>query len=231
MNELVIGTSAIAEASEQVGDSTDVLNQSLALVVKNQETYDGAFSLGRSIKALIQAVEDTFDPICEDANKVHKTATAARKKHLDPLEIAKSLVARKMTTWNTEQERKREEAERKERERLEKIEEDRRLKEAAKLEEQGLNEAAEEMLEEPIIIAPPSESARVKRYEVEKPKGVSHAQNWTFDIIDVSKLSREYMIPDEVKIRKLVKAVHKDAEKLVGEGAIRAWDKGSTRFA
>lgn len=230
MNELVVRTTEIEKASETVGDSSDVLIQSKELMVKNQVDYDRAYTIGKSIKALIQKVKETFDPICDQANKLHKTATATRKKHIDPLEIAKMLVATKMNNWHAEQERKRQEAERKERERLEKVEEDKRLKEAEKLEEQGLTEAAEEILEEPIIIAPPSESYRVKRYEVEKPKGLSHPQNWTFDILDVSKLKREYMIPDEVKIRKIVKAVHKDAEKTVGEGAIRAWNKGGTRL-
>jgi len=230
MNELTVGSVDITKASEAMTDSTDVLTQSQELIVKNQENYDAAFILGRAIKTLIQKVKDTFDPICEQANKLHKTATATRKKHLDPLERAKELVAGKMNNWYNERKRKREEAERKERERLEKIEEDKRLKEAEKLEEQGFTEAAEEILEEPIITAPPSESFRVKRYEVDKPKGLSHASVWTFDMIDVSKLKREYMIPDEVKILKLVKAVRKDAEKIVGEGAIRVWDKGSTRI-
>lgn len=230
MNELVVSINEIEKLNNALKDSTDVINLSRTLVVKNQETYDAGYKLGKSIKLLIEDIKGDCEPICKLSNELHKKAVAMRDKHLKPVLGARDLVARKMNTWHAEQERKRQEAKRKEKERLEKDEENRRLKEAEKLEAQGLTEAAEEILEEPIITPPPSESFRVKRYEVEKPKGLSHASVWTYDMIDVSKLKREYMIPDEVKIGKLVRAAHKDAEKIVGEGAIRAWDKGSTRI-
>jgi hypothetical protein len=52
--------------------------------------------------------------------------------------------------------------------------------------------------------------------EAGKTKGVHLVDNWTFEIVDVSKIKAEFLVADEVKIGKLVKALRADAETVVG---------------
>ena len=52
-----------------------------------------------------------------------------------------------------------------------------------------------------------------------KAEGVSLRENWTFEIVDESLIPREYLIPDEVKIRKVVVAL-KDKTNIPGVKAI-----------
>jgi len=52
-----------------------------------------------------------------------------------------------------------------------------------------------------------------------KADGVNLRDNWTFEIVDESLIPREYLIPDEVKIRKVVVAL-KDKTNIPGVKAI-----------
>jgi hypothetical protein len=70
---------------------------------------------------MIKEVKDTFDPICEAANRAHKEATSKRAKFLDPLTAAQKQVKQLMGNYDAEQERIRKAEE----DRLRKIEEER----------------------------------------------------------------------------------------------------------
>jgi hypothetical protein len=59
--------------------------------------------------------------------------------------------------------------------------------------------------------------APVVERQVPKIAGLSKRDNWTYDLLDESKLPREYTMPDHVKLRKFVKAMGKDAQKALGE--------------
>ena len=87
---------------------------------------------------------------------------------------------------------------------------------------------AERQREKPVFVELVTERHAVKRYETEKVAGITHRVNWDFEIIDADKIPRAYLIPDEKKIRKLVKAVGADAANIVT--GIRVFDKGSTSF-
>jgi len=47
--------------------------------------------------------------------------------------------------------------------------------------------------------------------EVAAAEGMTARTDWNFEIVDASKLPREYTMPDEVRIRKVVKALKGDA--------------------
>ena len=83
--------------------------------------------------------------------------------------------------------------------------------------------------EAPIFTPAVEERHAVKRYETEKVAGITHRVNWDFDVVDIGKAPLTWLILDEKRVRRLVKATGKDAEKILG-GAIRVFDKGSTSF-
>ncbi len=88
---------------------------------------------------------------------------------------------------------------------------------------------AERQREKPVFVEPVTERHAVKRYETEKVAGITHRVNWDFDVVDIGKAPLTWLILDEKRVRRLVKATGKDAEKILG-GAIRVFDKGSTSF-
>lgn len=61
--------------------------------------------------------------------------------------------------------------------------------------------------------------------EAGKAKGVHLVDNWTFEIVDVSKIKPEFLMADEPKIGKLVKALRDLAEGIVGPGSIKVVNK------
>lgn len=150
----------IDTANKEVEKLT-IVDQAGAVQVIDSESYLSAGKLWKSIGDMIKEVKDTFDPICDAANKAHKEATGKRAKYLDPLTTAQKSVKSLMSAYDAEQERLRkaeedrlatiaraeEEARRKaELERLEverKAEEDRLLAQAQAAKDRGDNDTAE----------------------------------------------------------------------------------------
>lgn len=94
------------------------------------------------------------------------------------------------------------------RERL-KAEEDERLKKAQELQDSGRTEEADEVLEEPIIVAP------AVLPNAPQVKGTSYRQNWKYRIDDANKIPREYLMPDTTKIGMQVRTT-KEKTKIPG---------------
>ena len=60
--------------------------------------------------------------------------------------------------------------------------------------------------------------AAVVQPESVRVKGVSMRENWTYQIIDPTKINPAFLTPDTVKIGKLVKALRLEAAEQIGEG-------------
>ncbi|HLF13209.1 MAG TPA: hypothetical protein VJA26_18570 [Gammaproteobacteria bacterium] len=196
----------------------------------------------------LQAIKGKWREIDEARKQLVKPIDEARKRiqeffgaPLAFLEKAEGIVKGKLTTFQNEQERirreeqrKAEEAARKERERLEaqareterkareKAAAERRAaeeaaaagraEEAARLAERAAateNKAAEKAIEleqrAAAIVAP------VIQREAPKVAGLSMRETPKFEIVDASKLPREYLVADESRIRKVVNALKMDA--------------------
>ena len=151
----------LVETEEVEVKAISIVDQAKAVIVTDSKTYTAAGILWKSIGDMIKEVKETFDPICEAANRAHKEATGKRAKYLAPLTAAQKSVKAIMADYDYAQEkiRKAEEerlrkieeeriaSERKaEQERLEaerKAEEERLLAEAEAAEKRGDKEAAE----------------------------------------------------------------------------------------
>lgn len=141
-----------------------IVDQSRSVIVTDSKSYTEAGFLWKQIGDMIKEVKDTFDPICDAANKAHKEATGKRAKFLDPLTAAQKSVKLIMSNYDTEQEhirkaeedrlaaiaRAEEESRRKtEQDRLEverKIEEARLLAKAEAAKQRGDKESADALL-------------------------------------------------------------------------------------
>ena len=188
------------------------------LTIDSNPSYESAAEMLKAVKSLQKEVKATFDPVCKATNDAWKAATAARKKHSEPLETAEGIIKRKLGTYHQEQEKKRLEVEQRERERLKREAEDERLEAATNAEAAGDDAAAEQLLNAPIIPAPVRSN-----FTPPKVAGVAQRTNWKFEIIDVDKIPREHMEPNMTSIGGVVRAL-KDQANIPG---VRAYaDRG-----
>lgn len=146
-----------------------------ALVVSNDEEYQDAVALLKSLKEQSAKVTDFFKPIKDAAHKAHKEVCNREKLLLDPLTKAESVIKKAVGDYLTEQERKRKAAEARARQAA-KEEADRRLAEAAALENEGKIEEASAAMEEAEIID--SAEVSIPMAMVPKVKGVSSRKDW-----------------------------------------------------
>jgi hypothetical protein len=175
-----------------------------SIQVINQESLTEANQFLLAIKSLRNEVDNAWNPVIESAHKAHKQAIEQKRKFENPLIEAEKLTKSSISKYLQEQERIRRDAE----EARRRIEEEKR-----RLEEEALKKAMGAKTEKEVekII----EEAAVKENQIEIPKiqeapkteGISMRDNWQFEIFDETLIPREYMIPDQVKIGKVVRAL------------------------
>jgi len=191
-------------------DTAEVEQQGLVLVAQAEEiavrdgsTFQQAGLFLRNIAGYLRKVGEVFDPIVDAAHKAHKVAVDQRKKMLEPAQIAERIVKGEMAKWETgERERVAREQRAAEAERR-RLEDEERLRNAARLEAQGKTAQAEAALVAPVtvpVFTPPVQA-------VSKVEGVSFRDNWTFTVTDPTLVPRDYLMLDEQKIRGVVRAL------------------------
>ncbi len=189
-----------------------VVTEAQGITITDQDSYGyaGAF-LTDVLKPARKEIEATFGPIVKAAHAAHREATGQRKRHEAPLIEAEKIVKSVMGVYVIEQRRIAADAEA---ERLKVAREEAEvatLAEAARLEEAGHTEAAEEMITAPmvpVVSAPPPEAP--------KADGVSARFVTKYRIIDARKITAAFMMPDEKKIGQIVRSMGADAARLVG---------------
>ena len=165
-------------------------------------------------------IKATFDPSVKKANEAHKEATGKRKEYLKPVEDAERQLGLKLSHWVSEQKRKAEDERRKKEDELKKQQEAEALAQAEHFENQGMNQEAEQVIEQaqaPVFVP--------EQKPVQKVEGVSYTTVWDFEILDPNLIPRMYLMPDVPKIRQVAKALKENA-KIPG---VRVFSKQSTR--
>ncbi len=172
-----------------------------AILVTDAPSYRVAANFLLAIKAYRIEVAATFDPIIQKAHEAHKEALAQKQVFERPAETAEKIVKRRMGDWQAAEERRLAEEARRLEAQARADAEDQRIAEAAAAEQAGRSEEARALLDAPIftapVIAPPA---------APKIAGISIRNNWTFLIEDATKIPREFLMVDTVKIRAHVRA-------------------------
>jgi hypothetical protein len=183
------------------------------IAVHDQATLDAANDFLHDIDVMLGQIDKTFNPQIAKAHDLHKSLLAEKKKFTEPLELAKKVVGQRIAVHVTALLEKRREAERA---RLAAEDEARRLAEKTvekvrDLEANGEEGKAARMVERVhdqvnkiIEAAPeiPDEAATA---------GLVIREDWKFSIVDASLIPREYLVPDEKKIGRIVRALKGDA--------------------
>ena len=186
--------------------------------ILNNEQYEDAANVLANAKQLQKQAETVRKELTTPIEKEKKRIIAWFKESFDtPLSKTISGLTTMLTQYRRKIEaeqqaemRKAEEAAEKERRRKEDL--------ARKAEQRGDHAKAAEHLDAADTVV-----AHVPQTSVPQVDGLSHRENWQFQILQADKLPREYLKPDEAKIRKVVKALKSDTN-IPG---IRVWDEGT----
>lgn len=189
-------------------------NNALALAnsfsIASAEDFTRADEICCGLADLEKEIVNTFKDAKEKAFQAHRAITAAERKHLQPVQDARKVYKAKMSIYQTEMDKKRIAMEAEIKARLEKQQQEAVLEAAIDAESKGDKAQADNILNTPceapnIILQNDTPKAKTIIRTIKK-----------FRILDISKISQEYMMPDEIKIGKIVRALGKDAEKTVG---------------
>ena len=205
----------VPQEDEVTREVVTVEIQARELKVVDAVSYVAAGELWKAIKALRAKVANTFDDIIKAAHLAHKKAVEKKKMHDGPLDAAERMVKQAMSAYDLEQERIRQAEQRRLEEIARKAAEEEALLAAIAAEEEAKRngatkeEAAQEaaaIIEQPVYVAPV-----VLAKETPKVQGLSFRTIWKFKITDIHKIPAQYMVPDEVKIGQVVRALKAQA--------------------
>lgn len=183
------------------------------LVVKDEESNLKAQQFLKLFKGIKEEVVAHYEPMRKAAKAAYDTVLGEKKKYTDVIDSADKEVRQKSAKWWREEQDRREKEAEKARLEAEKKAEAEQKKRAAELKKAGHKDEAEEVLKAPPDIfqddvmpeAPP-----------EKEDGIGYIKEWKYKVTNLSKIKRDYMIPDHKTIAKVVKASGKLAEKSIG---------------
>lgn len=189
-------------------DTSDIQNKSLKITdqaqiieIQNDDDYKKASDVLLLIKDALKEIDSTFGPIKKKSHEAWKEVVAQEKRHQEPLLSAERAIKFKIGFYIEEQQRRKREEEARLLAVAKKREEEARLALALAVEQGGSKQEAEIILNTPEFVPAPIVPS------LEKVPGVSTRKNWKFKIVDENAIPREYLIPDEAAIGKIVRAL------------------------
>lgn len=182
------------------------------IVVTNESEFIAASEYLKANKKMQKNVSALLDPGIKKANEAHKFSTKHKNDLLAPLLTVARQVGAVIGAYLNKKEQERLEIQRQEQKLLQQVAD----KKAELLKNLGCEVEAKMAKDEPTI-------APIKIKKVIPKTGVSIKRTFDFEIIDATKIKGEFMVPDEAKIRALVKSLGKNAESYIG--GIRVFDK------
>jgi hypothetical protein len=192
------------EVSEETlkQNSLTVANQVHELEVVDGATYETMASYVLTLRKVIKYFEDLYRPRIRQADDVTKALREDMRKLQAPALAAQFYGDGQLAAYDREQERIAREKQLKEQAEHDKrdAEEKRQLAELAR-------KAGEKQLAKEIEAAPSEAPPVFVPKETPKVPGLSYREDWKFEIVDATVLPREYLIPDESKIGKIVRAL------------------------
>ena len=205
------------QKQELVNKGNKYLQAAQSVQIASDEDYVAASELKDVGKKEIKAIKEFMDPHIKRAHEAHRALTQDRAKMERPINEGVRLLKSKIGGYNetrrieeqkerarrAEEERQREEASRK-------AEEDRRLTEAQKLEDAGLKEEAEAVLDAPQPSAKRMVSP-VKNTPAPKTSN-QFRERWLAEVLDKEKVPEMYKIVDVSALNKIAQALKSQAQ-------------------
>lgn len=204
-----------AEADELQKASNELVARiEKEMPVTNQLQYDAADQERARIASIEKGVTQAFADAKSKAYAAHKAICKIETDILAGYRKSDAILAERMKTYYLAQESIRREAESRERARVLKEEEDRRLAEAQALSDAREPEEAEKVLAAPIV-------PRVIELPKVTAKNTQPRKSWTWDLDDATKVNDKFKVPDRKKIDQVVASMGPDAAEIVGGITVR----------
>ncbi len=198
---------SIVIAEKARAEALAIPDRAAAIVVRNQDDLDAANDYLNVVRARIDYFANLYDDRIAKANAIHKGLLADKKGFTEPLKRAKDILDKKIADYLWEEDQKRLAAERERQ-----LADERARKEAEKttdkaheLIQRGQDAKAEAVLDKGIekieaikAAAPVVPEKPVADYRL--------TETWDIEVMNADLVPRQYCEPDEVKIRRIVKA-------------------------
>lgn len=97
---------ATPEKPDVIAEARDIIQAAQRVVVTNAKEFEDAGNLLKDVKRLIKEVGTSFDPLIEQANRLHKDALAKKAEHVDPLKKAESLLKTEISDYTIAEQRR-----------------------------------------------------------------------------------------------------------------------------
>ena len=196
-----VRTIAVPDTKEIRSLAESTLQTAKDLVIKDEPSYEVAGDFLGALKSREKSIDGVLDPFVRNNYDAWQAALALKAQHMGPVKEAEVIVKAKIKTYRIEAERKYKEEELRLREEAREAEEAERLRRAEELLAAGRPEDAIVLLEgehesPPIVVT----SA------IPKHRSIIDREVWKFRIKNEALIPREYLVPDEVKIGKVVRA-------------------------
>lgn len=149
-----------------------------AIVVDSEESYQSAAAWRGTAKDLLKSIKEFFKPMKKAADDAHKAIVNKENTTIADIEKAVTIVGMKMRDWYDEQERLKAAREAELQEKARKLEEERRLNDAKKLEAQGKKTEALASLNAPI-------SVPTVKLDSPEAEGVVYVDHWVARCTDL----------------------------------------------
>lgn len=169
------------------------------IIVYDQPSYEAAGEILREIATVKKGIKAKFAEPKKAAADAHKAICALENEFLAKVTERENEIRQKMSAfYEAEQKRIAAEQERK------RLEAEKQMQIAAEAEAAGDTEKAEiavalaAMEESTVTVAP-------------KAAGISMREVWSAEIVDITKVPREYLIPDMAALNALAKAMKRES--------------------
>ena len=195
---------------EYIKEVDSLVKKAEDLKIENDEQNQLAVSMGTSAKKLTKLIETKRNEIIKEPEEYVKGVRNFCKMFTEKLILIEMTLKSKITSYRIVQEQKRREAELK------------AQKETEKLQAKLNKDAEKKGIEAPQILAPiiPKE-APVTRTE---SGSASLRKTWTFELVDLDKVPREFLTLSEGKVRDSIRGGVREIP------GIRIFEKESTSF-
>ena len=195
-------TVATIDENKLAAKEADALTYATALVIDNNDKYLQADKFCVTLKGLENEIKSDFKASKEAAHEAHAKICAQEKGHLDKVVPPRNMIKQKMSAWQDEQERLRQEEENRLRIEAQKVADAEALLRAEQAQAEGNHEEAEAIIQEPVYVAP----VIVPKSIPKTSTGIQ--KRWTFRVTDEKLVPRAYLMINESALLKQAQSTH-----------------------
>lgn len=188
-------------------ETSPIVARANEIQVTDATSYEVGAAAMREIRTYEKRAKEIYAEPKRQANALHKTLCGLESALLKPLTTAADIIDGKMGAYRIAEQRRAAEEQERLRAEARKQEEDRRLAEVQALIDEGQEEQAEAVIAAPVAtpvvhVAP----------AIPKVKGYAMRDNWVHKVVDVNLVPREYMMPDDAKLRAHARSMKESAK-------------------